>query len=320
MATKIKPYITTHIKYLSPEWEKARREMGIGGSEASAIAGFNPYASAFSVYWDKLGKSEPKEVSEAMRQGSELEEYVAQRFTEATGKKVKRNSFMLQSKEYPFMLADVDRFIVGENAILECKTTLNRDDFSYENAQNIPAYHLVQVLHYMAVTGAEKAYIATLVFGRAFYIVEVNRADYESDIAGLIAIEKRFWEQNVQSKIPPKPDGSAISTQVLSEQFPTANDELPTVDLMPYAVNLNRLSEIKKEIDKLTSEKAELENIIKNALGEASLGEYGSFKVTWKNRDSVRLDSKALKTEMPDIYAKYSRVTSTRTFLFNEKK
>lgn len=320
MVTKIKPYITTHIKYLSPEWEKARQEMGIGGSEASAIAGYNPYASAFSVYWDKRGRLEPKPISEGMRQGSDLEEYVAQRFTEATGKKVKRNSFMLQSKEYPFMLADVDRFIVGENAILECKTTLNRDDFSYENAQNIPAYHLVQVLHYMAVTGAEKAYISTLVFGKAFYIVEVNRADYESDIEGLISIEKRFWEENVQKENPPAPDGSAISAQVLSEQFPEANDELPTVDLMPYAGELSRLSEVKREIDKLTSEKTELENVIKNALGEAPVGEYGAFKVTWKNRDSVRLDTKALKTELPDVYAQYSKTSSARTFLFNEKK
>ena len=157
-STSKKPYVSTGVKYLSPEWETERHKLGIGGSEAAAIAGLNPYSSAFTVYWDKLGKSEPIEISEAMRQGSDLEEYVAKRFCEATGKKVRKCEYMLQSAEHPFMIADVDRFVVGENAILECKTSRNASNYSYEDANNIPAYQLVQCLHYMSVVGAEKAY------------------------------------------------------------------------------------------------------------------------------------------------------------------
>ena len=103
------------------EWLVYRRS-GIGGSDAGAIAGLNPYSTAYSAYLDKLGEAEPITETEAMRQGMELEEYVAKRFCEHTGKRVKRCEYILRSKAHPFMLADVDRLVVGENAVLECKT------------------------------------------------------------------------------------------------------------------------------------------------------------------------------------------------------
>ena len=41
---------------------------------------------------------------------------------EATGKKVRRANAMFYDEKHPFMLADVDRMVVNENAGLECKT------------------------------------------------------------------------------------------------------------------------------------------------------------------------------------------------------
>lgn len=46
---------------------------------------------------------------------------MAERFTEATGLKVRRSHFMYRSVEHPFMIADVGRLIIGEDAGLECK-------------------------------------------------------------------------------------------------------------------------------------------------------------------------------------------------------
>ena len=171
----------------------------------------------------------------------------------------------------------------------------------------------------MSVVGAEKAYLATLIFGKDFNIVEINASDYKDDIASLVQIEKRFWEENVLKEIPPKPDGSKRSTAIISEQFPSANEELPPVDLMGYSSQLKRLSELKKQITELMDEKTEIENTLKPALGEAPVGEYGDFRITWKNRESTRLDSKALKADMPDVYEKYAKTSSARTFLFSEK-
>ena len=98
------------------------RKSGIGGSDAGAICGVNPYSSAMKVFQDKTGEAVEKQDNEAIRIGHDLEDYVARRFMEATGLKVRKSNFMYRSKEYPFMVADVDRLVVGEDAGLECKT------------------------------------------------------------------------------------------------------------------------------------------------------------------------------------------------------
>ena len=94
------------------EWLRLRKS-GIGGSDAGAICGVNPYSSAMKVFRDKTSESVEEQDSEAVRIGHDLEDYVAQRFTEATGLKVRKSNFMYRSVEHPFMIADVDR-LVGE--------------------------------------------------------------------------------------------------------------------------------------------------------------------------------------------------------------
>ena len=103
------------------EWLKLRKT-GIGGSDAGAICGLNPYSSPVKIYQDKTQEETEEEDNESMRQGRDLEDYVARRFMEETGLKVRRSSQMYRSEEYPFMLANVDRLIVGQDAGLECKT------------------------------------------------------------------------------------------------------------------------------------------------------------------------------------------------------
>lgn len=134
------------------EWLEMRRT-GIGGSDAGAVCGLNPYSSPMSVYYDKTAKDVKDDYdNEAMRQGRDLEDYVAGRFMEATGLKVRRSNMMYRSKEHPFMLADVDRLIVGEDAGLECKTASAYSADKWKNGE-IPPYYQIQCYHYMAVTG-----------------------------------------------------------------------------------------------------------------------------------------------------------------------
>ena len=104
------------------EWLKIRKS-SIGGSDAGAILGLSPYKSAFDVYADKVDISSDKPDNEAMRQGRDLEEYVAQRFTEQTGKRVRRENSIIHNSDYPYSLANIDMAVIGEKAGLECKTT-----------------------------------------------------------------------------------------------------------------------------------------------------------------------------------------------------
>ena len=300
------------------DWLAMRRK-GIGGSDAGAIAGMNPYSSAFSVYYDKIGAAPEKETSEAMRIGTDLEEYVAKRFTEQTGKKVRVCKYMLQSTLEPYMIADVDRMVVGENAILECKTTVNRDGYTFEG-NDFPAYWYCQCLHYLAVTNADRIYLAVLVFSKGLFVITIERNEVRKDIEALVQIERRFWNENVMAEIPPAPDGGESASEIIDALYPSGDERIPGVDLMAYAEQLEKLEEIKGKIKALEAEKGSVENIIKEALGEATEGEYGAYRVSWKNRETTRLDTKSLKKDLTDVYEKYAKTSSSRTFLFRSEK
>lgn len=111
-------------------WLQMRR-IGLGGSDAATITGHSPWSSLLELYYDKKGLLPEREDNEAMRQGRDLEEYVARRWEEATGKRVARVNAILYNMDYPFAFANIDRRVVGEKALLECKTTsvYNKTDF-----------------------------------------------------------------------------------------------------------------------------------------------------------------------------------------------
>lgn len=85
------------------DWLKLRKT-GIGGLEAGAVCGLNSYSSPMNVFRDKTCETIEDVDSESLRQGRELEDYVAQRFMEATGLKVRRCNYMFRSMEHKFMI------------------------------------------------------------------------------------------------------------------------------------------------------------------------------------------------------------------------
>jgi putative phage-type endonuclease len=289
------------------EW-LAQRKQGIGGSDAAAILGLNPWASAFDVYLDKLGLKEEKEDTEAMRQGRDLEEYVAHRFIEATGKELKKEPRILQHPEHEWMLANVDRLIVGENAGLECKTTSTLNVKPFKRGEYPPQYY-VQCAHYMAVTGAAKWYLAVLVLGREFHIFEIERD--EAEIAALIEAEKEFWFEHVQKKIPPQPDGKPATTAAIKQMFP-GRDDLEAVVLQPQEEDkISRYLALQEQIKGLEQEAEKLKQELCLALGDAQIGITRDYVVEWKIRQRQSLDTKRLRKEQPDIYMKYLRPATT---------
>ena len=86
------------------EWLAERRK-SIGGSDAAAIVGMNHYVTPYALWADKTGRLPDQPDNEAMRQGRDLEQYVADRFTEATGKRVRRHTAMFHNPECLYALA-----------------------------------------------------------------------------------------------------------------------------------------------------------------------------------------------------------------------
>lgn len=291
------------------QWLDIRRK-SIGGSDAAAIVGLNPYSSPFSVWADKRGMLPPVEDNEAMRIGRDLEDYVAHRFCEATGKKVSRKNAIIYNTDYPFAHANVDRLIVGERAGLECKTTSVLNLKKFQDG-DYPANYYVQCQHYMMVTGYKKWYLAVLILGKEFLWFEIPRND--DDINALYAAEKRLWQCVIEQVAPPT-DGSESCTDALNAIYNECND-FDTVDLTPLERTLKERSEIAMRIADLEKMKAEKDNEIKNYLGKCEYGECDGFKVSWKPMIRNTFDTKKFKSEMQGAdLSSYYKSTKVRVF------
>ena len=294
------------------EWLKYRTK-GIGGSDVSIIAGINPFKSVHQLWLEKTGQAEPEEEgSEYTHFGTLLEPIVRKEFMERTGIKVRQKHMLLQSEEYPFMFADLDGVINedGQLCILEAKTASAYKQEVWE--EEVPAPYILQVQHYMAVTGAKKTYIAALVGGNHFFYHVVERD--EEMIAKIIVMEKYFWQHHVMGGVEPVPDGSEATTRYFNERFRNSNGE--TIELP------DEVLQVCEEYDNLTRQIRELEtaknaaaNQLKSYLGEAEAGTVGDRKITWKSVSKNSVDTKRLKSEHPEIYTDCLTQSSYRRFL-----
>lgn len=291
------------------------RKKGIGGSDAGSICGLNPYSTAISVFQDKTQlQAEEKADNEAMRQGRDLEEYVARRFTEETGKKVRRANAIFYKEEQPFMLANVDRLIVGENAGLECKTASAYSADKWKDG-HIPESYEIQCHHYMAVTGADAWYIACVVLGREFIWHKIERD--EETIQMLMQIESDFWNNNVLANKMPAPDGSKAAEELLSKYYKNSDPD-KSVALVGFDEKLKRRAAISALQDKLDQEKKQIEQEVKVYMEDAERADSDSFSVSWKSVVSNRVDSKKLKADYPDVYQKCVKTSESRRFTVKE--
>lgn len=245
-----------------------------------------------------------------MRQGRDLEEYVAQRFTEATGLKVRRSHIMYQSKEHPYMIADVDRLVVGEDAGLECKTANAYSADKWKDG-DIPLHYILQCLHYMIVTGKRTWYIAAVILGCGFVY---HRIEWNEELAeSLIEIEENFWKKHILTRKMPEPDGTEISDRVIHKYFQTAREE-KTVELVGFDEKLAHRSELLEQIEALTKEKKQIEQEIKMFMKDNEYAVNGNYRVAWSNIQSIRLDTARIKEERPDIYESYTKAVPSRRF------
>ena len=291
------------------EWLRLRKT-GIGGSDAGAVCGVNPFSSAMKVFQDKTSGETEEQDNEEMRIGHDLEDYVAQRFTEATGLKVRKSNFMYRSKEHPFMIADVDRLVIGEDAGLECKTASAWNADKWADG-DIPLHYVMQCCHYMAVTGKKVWYIAALILGKGF---TYRKIEWDDELIGrLISIEDNFWNNHVVKGIIPPPDGSKACDEVIQQYFHTAR-KASTIKLVGFDEKLRRREEILGFIAELTEEQKQIEQEVKLFMQDNELASSEAFRVSWKNIDSTKLDTKRIREERPELYADYGKVSHSRRF------
>lgn len=198
-------------------WLKGRMR-GIGGSDASAIVGMNPYKSNIDLFEEKIGRRIPEDISQKpyVIYGKRAEAPIRELFKlDYPEYQVEHHEFrILQSAEYPFMQASLDGELTdsaGRRGILEIKTTNILRSMQYEKWKDrIPDNYYIQVLHYLLVTGYEfavlKAHLASEWGPDKRTTVKhyfIERSEVRDDLDMLLQEEKKFWAYVESGRKPP---------------------------------------------------------------------------------------------------------------------
>jgi len=264
------------------------------------------------LWLQKTGQIPDSEAGEAAYWGTQLEALVRSEFTKRTGIEVKLVSQLLQSEAFPFMLANLDGMCeipgCGE-CIFEAKTSSAYKEGDWDD--KIPDEYMLQIQHYMSVTGYKGTYIAVLIGGNTFRWKFIERD--EELISMIVQLEDKFWK-HVQNGTPPAIDGSEATAKFLGERFPNSTP-LSKIDLPDNALNvISQYDNACEQLGHINEKKLEAENLLKQMIGEHEAGIVGNRIITWKNVSQERLDSVTLKAEHPTLYKKYSNVINHRRF------
>lgn len=297
------------------EWTKLR-SFTIGGSDAAAILGLNPHKSPYALWAEKTGKVVPEDISgkEAVRLGTDLEDYVARRFMEATGKKVRRENYTVFRDDMPYAHANYDRLVIGERAGLEIKTTNALNLTKFKNGE-FPATYYCQCVHYLMVSGLDRWYLAVLVLGIGFYVFTIERD--ENEIAALKMAEENFWDM-VQKDLPPEIDGMDSTIDAVNAVFPVSEPGTE-IDLTGCAADLAILDECGQQIKALEAKKAAAQARIMEAMGAAERGGYAGYSVSWKSGKRQTFDRERWEKDHGNIPEEYLKTSESRTFRFKKE-
>lgn len=183
------------------EKQKDLRRTGLGGSDIATLLGLNPYKTPFELYQDKVHGNTVEE-RESMYWGNALEEPIARRYAELTGRNLIECD-TVRHPTYPYFLANPDRLINDSRIGLEIKTVGPRQTKLWGEAgsQIIPEYYYPQIMHYLFVFDYDEWDVAALLNGQEMRLYTFKR-DKEFDQI-IIDAGTKFWKEHVEPQIPP---------------------------------------------------------------------------------------------------------------------
>lgn len=299
-------------KNLTVEQWLTERRKGICGSDASIILGINPYTSVLKLWEDKTNRIPVEEKENDYTYfGHVMEPVIKKEFMKRTGLKVRIKNYILQSEEYPWMLADVDGIVKEEDgtfALFEAKTASEYKRGTWE--EKVPDEYYAQVQHYLCVTGFDKAYVCAIVGGNSYFCHEVMRDDRY--IQMLIEKEQEFW-QCVVTDAEPLPDGSKATSDYLSQRYSLG--EKKVVELPDSVATLaESYLELDQSVKELSAKKDAVANHLKSYLKENEKGIAGERIINWQTIQKRTLNTEKAKKALGAAYETCLTESSYRRF------
>ena len=304
---------------------KENRHLYIGGSDIAKVMGLSRWGTPLSLWAEKTGKIPPKDLSniEAVELGNDLEDFVANKFTQKTGKAVRRSPKVYQHPQYPYMVAHIDRLVTGSDELLECKTCSFFKKEEWEG-EEIPQEYILQVMWYLGITGRRIGHIAVLIGGQSF---KYKQIEFDSELFDkMVDAAKDFW-QHVQDDTPV--DIVASDDETLKDLY--SNHSEIMIDLIPtdeqtkqacevFEERVAYLQEIKMHIKQLQDEQKEIETSVKDIIKDNLGIKTPKYIITWKNQTTTKFDTVKLRQERPETFEDYSYESSYRVMRISKNK
>lgn len=287
--------------------QKTLRTKGIGGSDAPVVVGLSPFKSPYQLYLEKRGEAPPdEEETLQMELGDILEEPVARLYCRKTGREMRRQPLAVHD-DYPFMIGNIDRQIIKDDrgpGVYEGKTTNEWSGREIHGANDIPDHFYIQAQHYLAIYDYAWASFGILIGTSRFVWFDIDRHD--GVIAELIKQEAEFWDR-VQTGNPPPIDGSTRTSDLIKRMYPQDTGKIITIEAPELIQAATAMLAAKETIKQAEVVKTQCENMLKSAIGDASVAKLAGFgEITWKRaKDSTseKLNMEKLKTAFPEAYA-----------------
>jgi len=289
------------------------RQLFIGGSDIAAVMGMSRWKTPLRLWSEKTGKIEAPDLSdnEAVEMGTDLEEFVAQKFAQRTGKTVRRAPKKYIHKDYDFMAANVDRLITSTDELLECKTcTLWKKE---EWEAGIPEEYILQVIWYLGITGRSAGWIAVLIGGQKFMYKKI---DFDTELFDTMVEKARLFWQCVQDEIPP--EAMPQDSDTLLELYPEHTQDF--IENQDIEERVAYLQEVKMQIKDMQDEQKMIETELKSMIADRSGILTQKYKITWNAQISKRIDTTIFREEMPDIAERFLIQNTTRVLRITKNK
>jgi putative phage-type endonuclease len=313
--------------------EKHDRQNSIGGSDASAVLGLNPWRTPMEVWTEKTKGREDFD-NEAMLWGRTLEDVVAREFARRNNVAVSQTNMVFYHDKYP-LSASLDRFVhapdkkpyykgeIKTEELLEVKTARSGQGWGDSGTDVIPVYYLPQCYQYLGITGCKRIHVAVLIGGSDYRQYVIERDDDLID--QMFSKLNNWWEQFVIKECPPPPR----TEEDVKALYPKG-DGSKVVAPAEIEKMVRKESVIKEQIKKLEDEDKALKKSILESMGEATelVAPNGDLLATWRStKDRESTNWKALaedclktKSNAPEIIKNFTEMKAGyRTFLNKTK-
>jgi len=249
----------------SPEWLAARRA-GVTATDIGTILGLNPWDSAYSLYWRKLGQVPEVEDNDRFALGRYLEQYTADRWDDANPADMLEAGGLYRHSDRPWQMATTDRLVhklahhdgkvngtyVNPHAVWEGKTSATHDGWGSDGTADVPPHVRAQVLWQMDVMGVAAGHVGVVFLPSGeFRSYEISH-DVHAHVADAAGVESEHgcpacedlelmraageeFMARLRLELPaPDPDASAATLAAVRARFTRQPDKQAEIDARAF--------------------------------------------------------------------------------------